>query len=99
MQFNVAFVATALLVSAAPAMSVGITFFAGAGCTGSVIASGNFGDNTCVTFGGNSGKSIGYSGVPSEIQFFVSGGGHDSCTNGAQLTLGGGSGCGTAPDG
>jgi len=99
MQFNVVFIATALLISAAPALSVGITFFEGAGCTGGVIFSGNFPDNECVSLGGNSAKSVGYSGVPSVINFFESGGAHDSCTNGAQLTLGGGSGCGTASAG
>ncbi|KAJ7642355.1 hypothetical protein DFH06DRAFT_1334232 [Mycena polygramma] len=53
----------------------------------------------CFTLGGGSTKSISYSGVPNSISFFISGGGHDACTNGAQLTRGGGSGCATAPAG
>ncbi|KAJ6529784.1 hypothetical protein B0H19DRAFT_1274171 [Mycena capillaripes] len=48
---------------------------------------------------GGSAKSIGYSGVPNQIDFFGSGGAHDVCSNGATLVLGGGSGCGTAPAG
>ena len=98
MQFNVIFITTLLLVSAAPVRAIGIAFFSGADCSGFLI-SGDFPDNQCVSLGSNSGKSVGYSGVPSQIDFFVSGGGHDSCTNGPQLVLGGGSGCGTAPDG
>ncbi|KAJ7919484.1 hypothetical protein B0H13DRAFT_1868575 [Mycena leptocephala] len=37
MQFNIIFVATALLVSASSAMSTKLNFFSGAGCTGKVI--------------------------------------------------------------
>ncbi|KAJ7247778.1 hypothetical protein C8J57DRAFT_1240716 [Mycena rebaudengoi] len=99
MQFNVVFIATALLASASLAMSAQITGFAGADCTGSVVFSSGASSNECLTLGGASVKSISYSGVPSQIQFYISGGGHDSCTNGAQLTLGGGSGCATAPTG
>ena len=100
MQFNVAFVVTALLLSASPAMSATFTFWEGAGCGGSSLGSISGGSNECyfLTNGGSS-KSIQYSGVPNEVSFFLSGGGHDICTNGADLTLGGGSGCGTAPDG
>ena len=100
MQFNVAFVATALLVSASPAMSATFTFFEGADCTGSSIGSITGGSADCyyLTNGGLS-KSISYSGVPNEVSFYLSGGGHDICTNGMYLMLGGGSGCGTAPDG
>ncbi|KAF8883651.1 hypothetical protein CPB84DRAFT_1750632 [Gymnopilus junonius] len=99
MQFNVVFVATALLASASLAMSATITLFSGAGCSGS--SGGSFGvpSGECLSLGGGSTKSIRYSDVPSAIEFFISGGGHDSCTNGAGLVLGGGSGCGTAPDG
>ena len=99
MQFNFVFVYTALLASASLVMSATITSFAGADCTGSVETENTVGANTCLTLGSSSAKSISYSGVPSEIQFFVSGGQHDSCTNGPQLTLGGGSGCATAPTG
>ncbi|PPQ96453.1 hypothetical protein CVT26_005125 [Gymnopilus dilepis] len=99
MQFNVTFVATALLASASLAMSATITGFAGADCSGTQGQSFNVPSGECFSLGGGSTKSIRYSGVPSEIEFYISGGGHDSCTNGAQLTLGGGSGCGTAPAG
>ncbi|KAF9471577.1 hypothetical protein BDN70DRAFT_901238 [Pholiota conissans] len=98
MQFNFIFVAT-VLAAASQAMAATVTGFAGADCTGSNVASGSGGAGTCLTLGSASVKSISYSGVPNQIQFFISGGGHDSCTNGAQLTLGGGSGCGTAPAG
>jgi hypothetical protein len=99
MQFNVVFIATALLASASLAMSATITGFVGADCTGSVSFSSSVPSGECLTLGSGSTKSISYSGVPSEIEFFISGGGHDSCTNGASLVLGGGSGCGTAPAG
>ena len=39
------------------------------------------------------------SGCVSEIKFYISGGAHDTCTNGASLALGGGSGRATAPAG
>ncbi|KJA24778.1 hypothetical protein HYPSUDRAFT_53565 [Hypholoma sublateritium FD-334 SS-4] len=101
MQFNVVFIATALLASASLVMaSTSFTSFAGADCTGTVeTVNTNVGSNVCYTDGSNSAKSISYSGVKSEIQFFVSGGGHDNCSNGPSLTLGGGSGCATAPAG
>ncbi|KAF7343675.1 hypothetical protein MSAN_01947300 [Mycena sanguinolenta] len=99
MQFSVVFVATALVTSASLAMSATITGFAGADCTGSVVFSNGASSGECLTLGGGSVKSVSYSGVPSEIEFFISGGGHDSCTNGAELVRGGGSGCGTAPAG
>ncbi|KAJ7670610.1 hypothetical protein DFH06DRAFT_1178601 [Mycena polygramma] len=99
MQFNVVFIATALLASASLAMSATITGFAGADCTGTQGESFNVPAGECFTLGGGSTKSISYSGVPSQIQFYISGGGHDACTNGASLTLGGGSGCATAPAG
>lgn len=99
MQFNVVFIATALIASASLAMSAVVTGFSGAGCTGGVGESFEVPTGFCFTLGGGSVKSFGYSGVPDEIQFFVSGGGHDTCTNGPSLILGGGSGCGTAPDG
>jgi hypothetical protein len=99
MQLNFVFIATALLASASLGMSQVVTGFDGADCTGTQGESFPLSAPVCFTLGGGSTKSISYSGVPNQIQFFVSGGQHDSCTNGAQLTLGGGSGCGTAPDG
>ena len=102
MQLNAALLATVLLACASSVMSAEITFFEGADCTGSIIGGTGIsvGTNVCAFLtNGGSGKSIGYSGVPNQIQFFLSGGGHDKCTNGAELTLGSGSGCGTAPDG
>jgi hypothetical protein len=99
MQLNVVFIATALLASASLAMSAVVTGFAGADCTGTQGESFTLSPPICFSLGGGSTKSIGYSGVPNSIQFYESGGGHDSCTHGSQLTLGAGSGCGTAPDG
>ena len=99
MQFNIVFIATALLASASLAMSATITGFAGAGCTGTKGESFNVPSRECFTLGGGSTKSINYSGVPSETEFYISGGRHDSCTNGASLVFGGGSGCATAPAG
>jgi hypothetical protein len=98
MQLKFAFITTALLVSASPAMSAIVEFFEGAGCTGSVIGTANGGGGECIwVINGGSARSISYSGANS-IQFFISGGGHDQCRNGSQLTLSG-SGCSTAPDG
>ncbi|KIM47201.1 hypothetical protein M413DRAFT_440702 [Hebeloma cylindrosporum] len=99
MQFNVVFIASALIASASLAMSATITGFAGADCTGTQGESFNVPSGECFSLGGGSTKSIRYSGVPSQIQFYISGGQHDSCTNGASLVLGGGSGCATAPAG
>ncbi|KIM47272.1 hypothetical protein M413DRAFT_23495 [Hebeloma cylindrosporum] len=99
MQFNVVFIASALIASASLAMSATITGFAGADCTGTQGQSFDVPSGECFTLGGSSTKSISYSGVPSQIQFYVSGGQHDACTNGASSVLGGGSGCATAPDG
>ncbi|KAJ7604440.1 hypothetical protein DFH06DRAFT_1391125 [Mycena polygramma] len=99
MQFNVSFITSALLASASLALSATLTGFAGADCSGTQGESFNVNAGECGTLGGGSTKSISYSGVPNSISFFQSGGTNDACTNGAQLTLGGGSGCGTAPDG
>ncbi|KAJ7506857.1 hypothetical protein B0H11DRAFT_1973079 [Mycena galericulata] len=99
MQFNVVFIATALLASASLAMSATVTLFAGSECNGTDGGSFSVSSEECLSLGSSSTKSISYSGIPSEIEFFISGGGHDSCTNGASLVLGGGSGCGTAPAG
>ncbi|KAF9524389.1 hypothetical protein CPB83DRAFT_861277 [Crepidotus variabilis] len=99
MQFNTAFIATALLASASLAMSARITGWAGADCTGQQGQSFDLSAPVCFTLGGGSTKSIQYSGVPNRIDFYVSGGGHDSCTNGSQGFRGGGSGCANAPAG
>ncbi|KAJ7648312.1 hypothetical protein DFH06DRAFT_1135756 [Mycena polygramma] len=99
MQFNVAFITSALLASASLALSATVTGFAGAGCTGTKGKTFNVPAGECFTLGHGSTKSIKYSGVPNHIKFFISGGGHDACTHGAQLTRGGGSGCATAPAG
>ena len=99
MQFNVVFITTALLASASLAMSATVTVFAGADCTGSQSGSTNVPTGFCGTLGSSSAKSIRYSGVPNQIQFYISGGGHDNCTNGSSLTRGAGSGCATAPAG
>ncbi|KAF9477081.1 hypothetical protein BDN70DRAFT_934501 [Pholiota conissans] len=99
MQFNITFITAALLASASMAMSATIVGFAGADCTGAQVFSSGASSRECLTLGSASVKSISYSGVPSSIQFYVSGGGHDACTNGSSLTRGAGSGCATAPAG
>ena len=96
MQFRVLFT-TVALVTAANAATV--TFFTGAGCTGSVVGSLSAGSGECVFItNGGSGRSVSFSDVPHQIQFFESGGAHDECTNGFQATASG-SGCSTAPAG
>jgi len=97
MQFNIVCIATTLLASASLAMSATITGFAGAGCTCTKGQSFELSSRECFTLGGGSTKSISYSGVPSEIDFYISDGSHNSCTNGACLVPGGGSGCATVP--
>ncbi|KAJ7156406.1 hypothetical protein C8R46DRAFT_1115898 [Mycena filopes] len=99
MQFNLAFLTTALLVCAAPAMSATVVAFAGAGCTGAQLDSGSGGSGTCLTEGGASARSWSYSGVTNQIQFFQSGGQNDNCRGSPFTTRGAGSGCVTAPDG
>ena len=77
-----------------------LVFFSGSGCTGGVITTFNgatSGECVFLTNGGSA-RSISFSGVPNQIEFFVSGGGHDICTNGFQA-IASGSGCSTAPDG
>ncbi|KAF9055550.1 hypothetical protein BJ165DRAFT_1427072 [Panaeolus papilionaceus] len=99
MQFKLATFITAALVSASPAMAATVQWFAGADCTGALIGTSNNAQNgACIWLtNGGSVRSIGYSGT-SSIQFFISGGQHDRCTNGSQLTRSG-SGCATAPSG
>ncbi|KAF8872683.1 hypothetical protein CPB85DRAFT_1260729 [Mucidula mucida] len=103
MQFNIAFIASALLVAAAAPGALGADFvwFSGANCGGSVIArSPGVSAGSCVFLtNGGSAKSISYSGVPNHANFFESGGAHDRCTNGATIVTGGGSGCATGPAG
>ncbi|KAJ7095524.1 hypothetical protein C8R44DRAFT_989466 [Mycena epipterygia] len=70
MQFNVVLIATALLVSASPVMSATITFFNGAGCTGSVITVSS-GPGECISVLASSAKSITYSGVPTTLTYFT----------------------------
>jgi len=98
MKFNVVFITTALLASGSLVMSARIDFFAGANCT-SQVGGKNAVSGTCLTLGSGSVRSVGYSDVPNRIDFYISGGGHDSCTNGANTSLGGGSGCLNAPAG
>ena len=77
-----------------------IKWFSGAGCTGSVIAtSSGATSGLCIWLtNGGSARSISFTGVPRQIQFFESGGAHDICKNGFQASASG-SGCSTAPAG
>ncbi|KAF9471578.1 hypothetical protein BDN70DRAFT_901239 [Pholiota conissans] len=99
MKFNAVFIISALLTATSQAMAFSMTGFVGADCTGSTTNTFTGSSAECVTAGSGSIKSFSFSGVPNQIQFFVSGGQHDNCSNGPQLTLGGGSGCATAPAG
>jgi len=99
MQLNVVFIATAVLASASLGMSqTTVTLFDGADCTGN---ESNFNLQTpfCLSLGTGSTKSIAYTNVVNDIEFFVNDDNHNSCTNGPQTIFGSGSGCGTAPDG
>ena len=103
MQLNVVFIATALLASASLAISVTVpvpvvTAFDGANCNGKGVILPLVLPDVCFGFGADTKRSIGYSNIPSEIQFFVSGG-LSPCTNPPQLIRNDGSGCATAPDG
>ncbi|KAF9532411.1 hypothetical protein CPB83DRAFT_847814, partial [Crepidotus variabilis] len=80
-------------------MSTTVTIWNGADCTGSRGPTTNLNAPVCGTLGSGSVKSIQYSGVPNKIEFYVSGGAHDNCSNGSQASRGGGSGCVTAPAG
>ncbi|KAJ7088942.1 hypothetical protein C8R44DRAFT_990975 [Mycena epipterygia] len=101
MQFKVAFIASALLVAAAPALGANFVWFSGAGCTGTVIAnSPGVTPGECVFLtNGGSAKSISYSGVPNHANFFKSGGTNDACTGGPTIVTGSGSGCANGPTG
>ncbi|KAF8912601.1 hypothetical protein CPB85DRAFT_1252503 [Mucidula mucida] len=103
MQFNIAFIASALLVAvAAPgALAADFVWYSGANCAGSVIArSPGVTAGSCVWLtNGGSAKSISYSGVPNHANFYKSGGTNDICTNGPSIVTGSGSGCATGPAG
>ncbi|KAJ7620401.1 hypothetical protein FB45DRAFT_1006932 [Roridomyces roridus] len=102
MQFNIALIASAILMAVSPVLGADFQWWSGAGCTGSVhLTSDNIPANECFGLSdGESTKSISYSGVPTQARFFRSGGSQDFCTNGPPtVTTGGGSGCATAPDG
>ncbi|KAJ7620396.1 hypothetical protein FB45DRAFT_930119 [Roridomyces roridus] len=101
MQLNIALIASAVLMAASPVLGANFVWFSGGGCTGSVVSTNdNVPTLDCIGLAnGGSAKSISYSGVPSFVDFYKSGGGNDFCTNGATLSFGGGSGCATAPDG
>ena len=103
MQLNVVFIATALLASASLAISVTVpvpvvTVFDGANCTGKGVILPLVLPDVCFGLGADTKRSIGYSNIPNEIQFFVSNG-VSPCTNPPQLIRNDGSGCATAPDG
>ncbi|KAF8899996.1 hypothetical protein CPB85DRAFT_1327022 [Mucidula mucida] len=103
MQFNVAFIARALLVAVAAAGALGADFvwFSDANCAGFVIARNpGVTAGSCVSLiSGGSAKFISYSGVPNHADFYSSGGSHDGCTNGPTIVSGSGAGCATAPAG
>ncbi|KAF7327231.1 Membrane metallo-endopeptidase-like 1 [Mycena kentingensis (nom. inval.)] len=98
MQFKTLF--TAILVAATSANAATLQWFAGADCTGRLIGTSQNAETvSCILpINGGSARSIRYSGVPHQIQFFESGGQHDRCTNGFQHSASG-SGCSTAPTG
>ncbi len=100
MQFNVFFIAIALLF-AHGALAADFLWFAGANCSGSVIARSLAvipGECVRLTNGGSA-KSISYSGVLDHANFYESGGTHDVCSNGPTIVTSSGSGCATGPIG
>jgi len=101
MQLKIAFLTSTLLAAAAQVLGADFVWFAGASCTGAVIAtSRGVNPGICVFLtNGGSAKSISYSGVPNHANFFESGGAHDVCTNGPTIVTGPGSGCATGPPG
>jgi hypothetical protein len=64
MKFKVVFIASALLVAAAPALGANFVWLSGAGCSGSVIASNpGMTPGECASLtNDSSAKSISYSG-------------------------------------
>ncbi|KAJ7624423.1 hypothetical protein FB45DRAFT_869354 [Roridomyces roridus] len=101
MQFNIALIASAILMAASPVLGADFVWHSGAGCAGTVVArSPGVTPGECVFLtNGGSAKSISYSGVTTHAKFFESGGAHDRCTNGATITTGAGSGCANGPAG
>ncbi|KAF7307643.1 Membrane metallo-endopeptidase-like 1 [Mycena indigotica] len=88
-----------MLVASANAATV--KWFEGADCTGTLLTTSNgAGSGDCIFLtNGGSARSISWSGVPHEIQFFQSGGGSDKCKGKPQFTSSKSSGCSTAPTG
>ncbi|KAJ7626823.1 hypothetical protein FB45DRAFT_868108 [Roridomyces roridus] len=101
MQFNLALIASAILMAVSPVLGANFVWFDGARCDGNVIATqDNVAPNLCVGLAnGATAKSVSYSGVPDFADFYMSGGGNDFYTNGATLTFIDGQGCAIAPDG
>ncbi|KAF7325442.1 hypothetical protein MKEN_00392500 [Mycena kentingensis (nom. inval.)] len=100
MRFTLALTALAACVASTSAVTV--AWYEGADCTGELYYSDPAVQvGQCYGYGGlpvSSHKSIYFEGVPHEIHAFVSGGPHDSCSNGYHAK-GTGSGCLTAPAG
>lgn len=86
------------LASAPLAMSALVTFYRAADCAGPTSGDADVGTGQCWNLGTGV-KSVRYSNVPEEIDLFVDGSIHDSCTNGPWTIGFGGSGCVNAPDG
>ncbi|KAH9478958.1 hypothetical protein JR316_0009421 [Psilocybe cubensis] len=80
-------------------MSATITGFSGADCTGTQGESFNVIVGECFSLGGQSTKSFQYTDVPTQSQYYASGGQHDSCTGTPSSIMPGGTGCATAPNG
>ncbi|KAJ7054612.1 hypothetical protein C8F01DRAFT_1088742 [Mycena amicta] len=98
-----------LLASALPALSLSsnVTFFFGADCSGPIVAesTGSSPGECLYLADGGSAKSISYSvPIPSQLQFFASGGPNDICagvpaSTTVLETASTGEGCANAPDG
>ncbi|PPQ73854.1 hypothetical protein CVT24_012244 [Panaeolus cyanescens] len=101
MQFKIATAFTvAAVLSATPVMAATAQWFAGADCTGTLLATSNNAQGAGCIFltGGVTAKSIRFTNA-NLIRFFISGGQHDNCSNGPHVVLSTGSGCETAPPG
>ncbi|KAJ7624502.1 hypothetical protein FB45DRAFT_1060788 [Roridomyces roridus] len=90
MQFTLALLTSALLIAASRVLGADFTWFNGADCTGSIVASSpGVVPNECVWLtNGGSAKSISWSGVPNGVRFYESGGSHDTCTTDAVIVVG-----------
>ncbi|KAJ7636667.1 hypothetical protein FB45DRAFT_907056 [Roridomyces roridus] len=83
MQFNLGLLTSTILVAVSPVLGAGFVWHADANCTGEIIARNpNAKAGDCVFLkNGGSAKSIRFSGVPHQADFFVMSGKPDEGTD------------------